>query len=188
MTQISVERQDHLSLRPNTSILFSVFRGHFRAMMLGELLTKTARSGQVPQEPFAPAGLWQEVLVRNTELMGHHQPEVNTSPHVLPESFSMEPSCLSNACMTRKDPESEWLDKDNLQTKPITVKPETVSHRAEQFSRVSLPSYSPPRGPFLIKFLSLLACASPWTIHFWVLDKSPLSGPFLQQCEHWTVT
>ena len=31
----------------------------------------------------------------------------STCPTNLPESFSLEPSWLSNACMTRKDPESE---------------------------------------------------------------------------------
>ena len=31
--------------------------------------------------------------------------------------------------------------------------------------------------PFLIKSLALLAHVSPWTIHFRVLDKSPLSDP-----------
>ena len=46
MTQKSVERQDHLSLRPNISILFSVFQGYFRAMILGELLTKDAHPAQ----------------------------------------------------------------------------------------------------------------------------------------------
>ena len=98
------------------------------------------------------------------------------------------PSWLRNGCTTRKDSESEGLAKDNPEANPITIKPETASHMAEQFSWVPLPSYSPPRGAFSIKFLSLLACVSPWTIHFWVLDKSPRSDPFLQQCEHWTVT
>ena len=190
-TQKTVERQDHLSLRPNISTLFSVFQGYFRAIMLGELLIKTAHSGQVPQEPFAWVGLWQEVLVRNMELTGHHQPEVDASPHVLPTSQNpsrWNPSWLSNACLTRKDPESEWLGRDNLQTKAINIKPEAVSHMAGQFSWVPLPSYSPRSGPFSINSLALLACVSPGRIHFWVLDKSPLSGPFLQQCEHWTVT
>ena len=34
-----------------------------------------------------------------------------------------------------------------------------------------------PRRPFPIKPLALSACLSHWTIHFQVLDKSPLSGP-----------
>ena len=38
------------------------------------------------------------------------------------------PSWLSNECATRKDSESEWLAKDNLETNPITIKPEAASH------------------------------------------------------------
>ena len=87
------------------------------------------------------------------------------------------PSWLNKACTTRKDSESEWLAKDNPETKPITIKPETASHAAELFSWVPLPSCSPPRRPFPIKSLALSAHVSPWTIHFWVLDKSPVSGP-----------
>ena len=87
------------------------------------------------------------------------------------------PSWLSNACTTRKDSESEWLAKDNPETNPTTIKPKTVSHVAEQFSWVPLPSCSPPRHPFPIKPLALSAHVSPWTIHFWVWDKSPLWGP-----------
>ena len=79
------------------------------------------------------------------------------------------PSWLNKACTTRKDSELDWLVKDNLETNPITIKPETASHVAELFSWVPLPYSSPPGCPFLIK--------SPWTIHFWVLDKSQVSGP-----------
>ena len=88
------------------------------------------------------------------------------------------PSWLSNACTTtQKDPESEGLAKDNLETNPITIKPETASHEAEQFSWVPLPYCSSPGGPFPIKSLALSAHVSPWTIHFHVFDKSPLLGP-----------
>ena len=45
------------------------------------------------------------------------------------------------------------------------------------FSWVPLPYYSPPGCPFPIKSLALSAHVSPWTIHSWVSDKSPLSGP-----------
>ena len=48
---------------------------------------------------------------------------------------------------------------------------------AEQFSWVSLPYCSPPGSPFPIKSLALSAHVSPRTIHFQVLDKSPVSGP-----------
>ena len=80
-------------------------------------------------------------------------------------------------CATRKDSELEWLAKDHPETNPITIKPETASHAAQQFSWVPLPYCSPPGCPFPIKSLALSACVSPWTIHFWVLDKSPVLGP-----------
>ena len=87
------------------------------------------------------------------------------------------PSWLNKVCTTRKDSESEWLAKDNLETNPITIKPKTVSHVAELFSWVPLPYCSPPGHPFPIKSLALSAHVSPWTIHFRVLDKSPVLGP-----------
>ena len=43
--------------------------------------------------------------------------------------------------------------------------------------RIGLPYCSPPRCPFPVKSLALSAYVSPRTIHFWVLDKSPVSGP-----------
>ena len=46
-----------------------------------------------------------------------------------------------------------------------------------QFSWVPLPCCSPPGCPFPVKSLALSAHVSPWTIHFRVLDKSPVSGP-----------
>ena len=67
--------------------------------------------------------------------------------------------------------------KDNPESKPITIKPQTASHVTELFSWVPLPYYSPPGCPFPIKSLALSAHVSPWTIHFRVLDKSPVSGP-----------
>ena len=93
------------------------------------------------------------------------------------QNLCWHPSWLNNACTTRKDSESEWLAKDNPETNPTTIKPETSSHVAEQFSWVPLPSCSPLGHPFPIKSLALSAHVSPWTIHFRVLDKSPLLGP-----------
>ena len=87
------------------------------------------------------------------------------------------PPWLGDACAIRKDSELEWLAKDNPETNPITIKPETSSHVAELFSWVPLPYCSPPGCPFPIKSLALSAHGSPRTIHFWVLDKSPVSGP-----------
>ena len=73
--------------------------------------------------------------------------------------------------------ESEWLVRDDLETNPITVKPETASYMAELFSWVPLPYCSPSGCSFPIISLALSAHVSPQTIHFWMLDKSPLSGP-----------
>ena len=101
-------------------------------------------------------------------------------PYVLPyfqNPPQWNPSWLSKACTTRKDPESEWLTRDNPETNPITIKPETVSHVAEQFSWVSLPSCCLPRLPFPKKSLALSTHVSPQTIHFQVLDKSMLYDP-----------
>ena len=95
----------------------------------------------------------------------------------LPESFSLASSWLNKACTTWKASESEWLAKDNPKTSPIPIKPKTASHMAEQFSWVPLPYCSLPGCPFPIKSLTLSAHVSPQTIHFWVLDKSPISGP-----------
>ena len=87
------------------------------------------------------------------------------------------PSWLNKACTTRKDSESEWLAKDNPETNPTTIKPESTCHVSEQFSWVSLPYCSPPGCPFPIKSLALSAHVSPWTIRFRVLDNSPVLGP-----------
>ena len=57
-----------------------------------------------------------------------------------------------------------------------TINPETVSHVAEQFW-ILLPCCSPPGHPFLIKSFALSVRVSPRTIHFLMLDKSPLLGP-----------
>ena len=45
------------------------------------------------------------------------------------------------------------------------------------FPSVRQPYCSPPGCPFPIKSLALSAHVSPQTIHFWLLDKSPISGP-----------
>ena len=86
------------------------------------------------------------------------------------------PSWLSSVCATRKDPESERLAKDNLETNPITTKSKSASHMAEQSSWISLPYCSPPGCPFPIKSLALSAHVS-LDSSFPMLDKSPLSGP-----------
>ena len=84
------------------------------------------------------------------------------------------PSWLNKACTTGKDSESEWLAKDTPETNPITIRPKTASHMAELFSWVPLPYSSPPGWPFPIKSLALSAHVSSQTVHFRVLDKSPV--------------
>ena len=81
-------------------------------------------------------------------------------------SSGWHPSWLNNVGATGKDSESECLAKDNSETNPITIKPKTVNHMAEQFSWVPLPYCFPPGRPFPLKFLALSAHVSPWTIHF----------------------
>ena len=75
----------------------------------------------------------------------------------------------------------EWLARDNPEPNPITIKPKTVSHAAEQFSWVPLPYCSPPRCPLPIKSLALSARVSPLSVR-----QDPTLGPwkgspFLQQ-------
>ena len=83
----------------------------------------------------------------------------------------------------RKEPESDqiWAKQDDWpettwKLTPITIKPETVNQEAEQSSCVPV-GCSSPGASFPTKSFALSACVSPWTIHFPVLDKSPLSGP-----------
>ena len=96
-------------------------------------------------------------------------PTASQNPH-------WHPSWMNKGSTIMKDSESKWLAIDNPGTNPITIKPETVSHMAERIFWVSLPYCSPPRFPFPIKSLAFSAHVSPRTIHFWVLDKSPLWG------------
>ena len=109
-----------------------------------------------------------------------------------PESLSLASILADDACTTRKDLESESLARDNPETNQITIQParlKTASHIREQFSWVPLPYCSPPGCPFPIKSLALSAHVSPWTIHFRVLDKSPVSGPGRgpPSCNSWTI-
>ena len=83
-------------------------------------------------------------------------------------------SWLNKAWTTKKD-WVRWLAKDNGETNPITIKPS--SHVADLSSWVPLLYCSPPGCPFPIKSLALSAHVSPRTIHFQVLNKSPVLGP-----------
>ena len=94
---------------------------------------------------------------------------------------SQNPPCIHLGWTRHASPgrtlESEWLAKDNLETNPNTIKPETASHVVEQFSWVPLTYCSLPGHIFPIKSLALSALVSPLTIHFCVLDKSLISVP-----------
>ena len=125
--------------------------------------------------------LKQEVLVRKVELTSNHQrEEFGQGPKETPVQMSYQPPRIHLSGIhlgaTRKDPESERLAKDNLETNPITTKSKSSSHVAEQSSWISLPYCSPPGCPFPIKSLALSAHVS-LNSSFPVLDKSPLSGP-----------
>ena len=94
----------------------------------------------------------------------------------LPESFSLA-SILAEQGVHHQ--EGFWVRMIGYRPEinPITIKPQTTSHMAEQFSWVPWPYCSPPGCPFPIKSLALSAHVSPRTIHFRVLDKNPVSGP-----------
>lgn len=79
------------------------------------------------------------------------QKEDATCPTDFPESASLEFILLSNAWATQRDPESEWLARNNPETNPITVKPETALRlqATSQSSSLEFP-YPPalyPRAP-----------------------------------------
>ncbi|XP_026969954.1 uncharacterized protein [Sagmatias obliquidens] len=126
----------------------------------------------------------KEVLVRNSELTSHHRPEefgkgqrreetlVRMSYQPTSQSPSRwNPSRLSEACTTRKDPESERLARDSPETNPITVKPETVSHVESSPPGSPHPPARPPGRPCPVESLALPARVSPPTIQFRVLDE-----------------
>ena len=128
--------------------------------------------------------LWQEVLLRNMELISLYQPEefgkdqketppVRPPPRILLSGIHLGWTRLHH----QEGLWVKWLAKDHLGTNPITIKPKTAGYVTELFSLVPLPYCSPPRCCFPIKSLALSAHVSPQTIHFWVLDKSPVLGP-----------
>ena len=93
----------------------------------------------------------------------------------LPESFSLAAILAEQGCTTRKDSESERLAKDNPELIPS---PWNLRLRSWQNSSPGFPYLllSAP-APFPNKISCFCQHVSPWTIHFLVLDKSPLSGP-----------
>ena len=70
------------------------------------------------------------------------------------------PSALNKVCTTKKDSESEWLAKDNPETNPIAIKPETGSHMPEEFSLFPLPYCSLPGRLFPVVSCFVSTCVS----------------------------
>ena len=101
--------------------------------------------------------------------------------HALPTSQKpsrWNPPWLGDVRATRKELQSDpaWAKQDDWPetTRKLTPLPEKLRLRA---TRVLFPCCSPPRHPFLTKSFALSVGVSPRTIHFQVLDTSPLSGP-----------
>ena len=151
--------------------------------------------GNREEKALAGVILQKEVLVRNKELTSDHQPGFwrgqkemgDCSAEVLPTSQDpphWNPSRPSDACAPRKDPNSEWLARDKPETNPMTRKPETVSHVAEQFSPFPSPSCSPPQQPFPIvsrlngtPLLGQFICKCQTRSHSQALEEIPLPSP-----------
>ena len=129
------------------------------------------------------------------ELISHHQPEEfgkgqKETPHARPLP-RIPLASIHLGWVIRAPPgktELEWLAKDYLETNPITIKPKTSSHEAEQFSWVPLPSCSPPGCHFPIKYLALSACVFSDNSFPSVRQEpsfGPWKRPFLQQFDIW---
>ena len=79
-------------------------------------------------------------------------------------------------CATRKDSELDWLAKNYPETNPITIKPKTASHAAEQFSWIPLPT-ALHLGALPNKSLALSACLSSDN-SFLSVRREPSFGPW----------
>ena len=120
----------------------------------------------------------QEVSVRNMELISHHQLEefrkgqketapVLPPPRILTSILPEQWVCHQEGLVF----ESDWLET----TQKLISSTQNMRQQATQQSSPPGFPYPPvlcPGAP-----LALPAYAPPWTIHFRVLDKSPLSGP-----------
>ena len=99
----------------------------------------------------------------------------------LPESFSLASILAEQGVHRQEGLWVRWLAKDNPETNSITLKLDTAKHIAVGTTRAvllgSLTCCSLSGCPFPIKSLALSAHVYLQTIHFQVLDKSPVSGP-----------
>ena len=87
--------------------------------------------------------------------------------------FSWNPCWLNNVQVTRKDPESEWLARDNLETYPITIKRETVSHEAEQSSGASFTFLPTSWALFPDKVCCFVSMCVSLDNSFWSVRREP---------------
>lgn len=98
----------------------------------------------------------------------------HTCPAKPPETFMLKPIVAEGRLHSqglwvrpnRGNKQEDWPEKTQ-KANPITIKPETVSLLAEQFSWVLLPHHSLPGCPFPMKSFVLPAHVSPWAICFW---------------------
>ena len=91
---------------------------------------------------------------------------------------SQNPSRCIHLGWTRRAPPGRTLSQNDWQPRNESRhhKTKTATHVAEQFSWVPLSPALHPGVPSQWNLL-LFQHVSPQTIHFWVLDKSPVSGP-----------
>ena len=119
----------------------------------------------------------QAVLLRNMELISHHQPaefrkrqKVTKCPTTSQNPSRCHASWLNKVCTTRKDSESEWAVKDNSETNPIAIK---TLQAMLQSSSLGFPY--PTTLCLGIPSNKISYFVS--TCHFRAFDKYPLSGP-----------
>ena len=122
---------------------------------------------------YSPWGLKELDTVKGLILSLFNLPENFMLQLTLAEKYTSYQEGLSQTKYGHK--QDDWPGITG--SSPITIKPKTVSHMAEQSSWVPLPACSLPRHHFLVKDFALSASVSLWAIHFQLLDKSPLSGP-----------
>ena len=157
-----------------------------------ELLTKASHLGQAQWYLLAWIVSQQEVPIKNSVLLPKTNLENLGGPKgggrrwcVLPtvqRSSHWNPSCLrgtghQEGLWVRWNlGQARWLARDNLETNPVAIKPETVSYVAEQFSWVSLPCCSPP-GCSFPKFLLFVSMCLLGQFVSKCWTRAPLLGP-----------
>ena len=111
-----------------------------------------------------------------------HQPII--SPVNVPEILVLE-SILAKRCRHHQEgPESDqtwararWLARDNPESSPHYLKTRGCEPRGRAVLLGSLTLLLSAQTPLPNKGSHFVESVSPWTIYFWMLDKSPLPGP-----------